>query len=89
MGFAAWLETADIPKFAAWMKDGTVVFYLKGVRYVYHAPAFWQEKWRYMLRKNFPGAAWKVLNQLKKVGEQLEPAPEPPPPPEPKQKTLW
>jgi hypothetical protein len=74
MGFSTWLETSEEPQFSVMASDGTVVFNLKGVRYVYQVSR--PERyhiWQAMLIKNFPGAAWKVYHQVKAEGRQIEP----------------
>lgn len=73
MGFRAWIERTDEPVFASFAKDGTVIAYIDGKRYVYLTDALSHAKWQKILRNWYPGAGWDVLNDIKKRGEQLEP----------------
>ena len=72
MKFSQWLETRDRPIFSFW-KDGTVIVYINSKRYVYHTDAMFHDRWERMSHYS----PWKVLNQIKERGEQLEPPPSP------------
>ena len=65
MLFRQWLENTI--NFGAFAKDGTVVVYIDGKRYVYITDALFHDKWKRMI----PYAPWRVLNQIKKTGELI------------------
>lgn len=69
MGFKSWLsESEGNIRFGAFMKDGTVVVYINGTRYVYNTDAVYHDKWKRMI----PYSPWRVLNQIKKSGQLVD-----------------
>ena len=86
MGFRDWLETAEEPVFTVFASDGTIVCYIGNKRYVFRTDAVYHHRWKSHLKANYPGSAWKVFNQVKQAGKQIEPPPEDKPQPE---KTFW
>ena len=69
MEFKSWLtESEGNIKFASWAKDGTIVVYINGTRYVYNTDAYYHEKWKRMV----PYAPWRVLNAIKKSGQLVD-----------------
>jgi hypothetical protein len=71
MNFAQWLESTDVPIFT-FIKDGTVIVYLRNKRYVYTMDAGYHDR----LKTQSRYAPWKVLNQVKELGDQIEPRPQ-------------
>jgi hypothetical protein len=62
MEFKIWLEDNERNiHFGAFWKDGTVVVYIGGKRYVYITDSMYHDNWKRMVRY----APWKVLNQIK------------------------
>jgi hypothetical protein len=62
MEFKQWLiENEGDIRFTAFAKDGTVVVYINGKRYVYITDAMYHDKWKRMI----PYSPWKVLNIIK------------------------
>lgn len=59
--FSTWLETKNRQiVFGTWRKDGVIVVYIDGKRYVYLTDAAYHDYWR-RTAKYQPG---KVLNQI-------------------------
>jgi hypothetical protein len=73
MDFKNWLEAIEDRPIFVFQKDGEIVVYIKGKRYRYHTDAVYHDRWKRM--SHF--SPWKVLNQIKDAGEQLEPLPTP------------
>lgn len=62
MKFSEYLEANDNNiQFAGFLKDGRIIVYIDGKRYVYVTDTLYHDKWRRM----YPYAPWKVLNQIK------------------------
>lgn len=84
MNFKKWLlsEAANI-RFAGWIKDGRVIVYIDGVRYVYIVDAIHHQRLKNMARR----ASGRALNEIKRMvragqatQEEPPPAPQAPPP---------
>lgn len=78
MDFRAWLLNERSIQFTTFMNDGTIVVYIDGKRYEYVTDALYHGRWKKMLRYR----PWEVLQQIKKVGQLVEP-PQPEPTVEP------
>jgi hypothetical protein len=72
--FKIWLESRDDIIFASWWRDGRVIVYIHGKRYVYLTDTTRYFKWK-QIAKYRP---WDVLNEIKQMVKeglawQLEP----------------
>jgi len=67
MKFSNWLNEAESKiQYGGFFRDGRVIVYINGNRYVYVTPAWYHDKWK----KISVLAPFKVLNQIKKQVEQ-------------------
>jgi len=85
MQFKTWLEVNDDrPVFTFW-KNGTVIIYMRRVRYEYRTDAGYHERWRIASRYS-PFKVWNEIKDQVKSGhaEQLEPPLKKDPPETPK-----
>jgi len=98
MKFTHWLESQNNSSilFSSFSKDGTVIVYVNGTRYVYITDAFNHGQWNTELEwtkkhrpKNYEKVALSFLNEIKKMtsrgfAKQVEPkTPTTPPIPTP------
>lgn len=61
MRFAEFLENQNTIQFGGFSRDGTVIVYINGQRYVFVTDAVYHDKWRKMIRFK----PWAVLNDIK------------------------
>lgn len=75
MNFRLWLESQRDIRFARFDNHGMIELHIDGKMYIFSTSPGLHNKWKWMLRKNYPGARWDVLNQIKKNGRQIYPPP--------------
>lgn len=61
MKFSIWLEKESKILFGGFFKDGRVIVYINGKKYIYVTPAFYHDKWKKLANYS----PFKVLNQIK------------------------